>query len=157
MLNFLTAGESHGRALVGILEGFPKGVRVSEDFINKELERRQSGFGRGPRMKIEKDQVEILSGLRGGKTLGSPIAFLIRNDDKYWFGALLRRGGVFGLNFGLTLAESLILNYSYEFSAKGILSKSDGTHEFSIGYFIYFQPKEPISRKWRPRYPYIID
>ena len=81
MLNFLTAGESHGRALVGILEGFPKGVRVSEDFINKELERRQSGFGRGPRMKIEKDQVEILSGLRGGKTLGSPIAFLIRNKD----------------------------------------------------------------------------
>ena len=85
------------------------------------------------------------------------IAFLIRNDEKYWFGALLRKGGVIGLNFGLTIAESLILNYSYETSAKGMLSESNGTHEFSIGYFIYFQPKEPKSRKWRPRYPYIID
>ncbi len=85
------------------------------------------------------------------------IAFLIRNDEKYWFGALLRKGGIFGVNFGATLAESLILNYSYEFSTKGMLNKSSGTHEFSIGYYLYFQPKEPKSRKWRSRYPYIID
>jgi chorismate synthase len=82
MLRFLTAGESHGRALVGILEGFPKGVKISKQLIDKDLKRRQSGFGRGKRMSIEKDTIEILSGLRGGLSLGSPIAFLIKNKDK---------------------------------------------------------------------------
>ncbi|HEC69736.1 MAG TPA: chorismate synthase [Candidatus Omnitrophica bacterium] len=83
MLNFLSGGESHGKALVGILEGFPKGVRISLESINRELQRRQSGFGRGKRMAIEKDEVEVLSGLRAGVTLGSPIAFLVRNKDAY--------------------------------------------------------------------------
>ncbi|MBN2119622.1 MAG: chorismate synthase [Candidatus Omnitrophica bacterium] len=82
MLRFLTAGESHGQALVGILEGFPKGVRIQKDLIDRELSRRQSGYGRGARMHIEKDKVQVLSGLRAGITLGSPISFLIKNKDK---------------------------------------------------------------------------
>jgi len=85
------------------------------------------------------------------------VAFLIRNDKKYWFGALLRNGGVFGLNIGATIAESMVLNYSYETSAKGMLSKSSGTHEFSIGYYIYFQAKEYKPLKWRSKYPHIIE
>ncbi len=81
MLRFLTAGESHGKALLAILEGLPAGLAVDAEFINNELERRQAGFGRGARMKIEHDQVEILSGVRGGKTLGSPVALRISNRD----------------------------------------------------------------------------
>jgi len=82
MLRFLTAGESHGEALVGILEGFPKGVKIDRRFIDRELLRRQKGFGRGKRMNIERDRVVFLSGIRGGISLGSPIAFIVRNKDK---------------------------------------------------------------------------
>ncbi len=78
---FLTAGESHGKALVAIIEGVPAGFSIDEDFINNELKRRQGGYGRGGRMKIESDVVEILSGVRFGKTLGSPITLMIRNKD----------------------------------------------------------------------------
>lgn len=81
MLKFLTAGESHGRCLIGILDGIPSGLTLFENDINIELGRRQKGFGRGVRMEIEKDRVEILSGVRWGKTLGSPIALLIQNRD----------------------------------------------------------------------------
>ncbi|AOT70489.1 chorismate synthase [Geosporobacter ferrireducens] len=81
MLRILTAGESHGKGLVGIIEGFPSNVRVDINEIHQDLARRQKGYGRGGRMKIEQDQVEILSGVRNGKTLGSPIAFLIKNKD----------------------------------------------------------------------------
>lgn len=81
MIEFLTAGESHGRCLIGILEGIPSGLMVIENDINRELIRRQKGFGRGSRMEIEEDKVEILSGVRWGKTLGSPIAILIQNKD----------------------------------------------------------------------------
>lgn len=81
MIEFLTAGESHGRCLIGILEGIPSGLMVIENDINKELIRRQKGFGRGSRMEIEEDKVEILSGVRWGKTLGSPIAIMIQNKD----------------------------------------------------------------------------
>jgi len=81
MLRFLTAGESHGKCLIGMLEGLPGGIAVDIDFINFELHRRQLGYGRGGRMKIEKDQIEILSGVRHGLTLGSPIAFAIQNKD----------------------------------------------------------------------------
>lgn len=81
MLKFLTAGESHGRCLVGILEGIPSGLTIFENDINKELSRRQKGFGRGRRMEIEEDRVEILSGIRWGKTIGSPIALMIQNRD----------------------------------------------------------------------------
>ncbi len=80
-LKFLTAGESHGKGLSGILEGFPAGVPLSEEIIAQDLSRRQQGHGRGGRMKIEKDHAEILSGLRHGKTLGSPIALWIKNRD----------------------------------------------------------------------------
>ncbi|MDZ7373215.1 MAG: chorismate synthase [candidate division KSB1 bacterium] len=80
-LQMLTAGESHGRALVGILEGFPANVPVRKEDIDRQLARRQLGYGRGGRMKIERDQVEVLSGVRFGKTLGSPIALLIWNRD----------------------------------------------------------------------------
>ncbi len=81
MLRFLTAGESHGKGLIGIVEGMPAGLKVSKEFINRELKRRQQGYGRGGRMKIEADEVEFLSGIRWGKTLGSPITLLIKNRD----------------------------------------------------------------------------
>ncbi|HEX8069997.1 MAG TPA: chorismate synthase [Pyrinomonadaceae bacterium] len=81
MLRFTTAGESHGRALVAILEGLPAGLAVDADAINRELARRQWGYGRGGRMKIEQDAAEIVSGVRHGRTLGSPVALLIENKD----------------------------------------------------------------------------
>ncbi len=81
MLRFLTAGESHGQALTGVLEGLPHGLAIDVDFINQELHRRQLGYGRGGRMKIESDVIEITSGVRHGLALGSPIAFSIRNKD----------------------------------------------------------------------------
>ena len=80
-LKILTSGESHGKGLLGILEGLPAGLEISEDLITKDLARRQLGFGRGKRMKIERDQAEIFGGVRLGKTLGSPIGLLIRNLD----------------------------------------------------------------------------
>lgn len=79
--SFTTAGESHGKALVVIVEGLPSGLEISVDKINQQLWRRQQGYGRGGRMKIESDKAEILSGIRYGKTLGSPIAILIENKD----------------------------------------------------------------------------
>ncbi|HEX8399341.1 MAG TPA: chorismate synthase [Pyrinomonadaceae bacterium] len=79
--NFTTAGESHGKSLVAIVEGLPAGVPVDIEKINYELWRRQQGYGRGARQKIETDSVEILSGVRHGKTLGSPVALLIENKD----------------------------------------------------------------------------
>jgi len=81
MLRYLTAGESHGPALVAILEGMPSNVPVTAAEINADLRRRMAGYGRGPRMKIEQDEAEILGGIRHGKTLGSPISLLIRNRD----------------------------------------------------------------------------
>ncbi|MGC2235124.1 MAG: chorismate synthase [Pyrinomonadaceae bacterium] len=78
---FTTAGESHGRALVAIVEGLPAGLEIDVGKINRELWRRQQGYGRGGRQKIEKDEIQILSGVRHGKTLGSPIAFIIENRD----------------------------------------------------------------------------
>jgi chorismate synthase len=81
MLRFLTAGESHGPALVVIVDGVPAGLPLSGDDINPDLARRQRGYGRGRRMAIEQDQVEILSGVRRGETLGSPVTLLIRNRD----------------------------------------------------------------------------
>ena len=81
MIRFLTAGESHGKALTAILEGIPSNLSISADYINLQLKRRQSGYGRGLRMKIESDKIEILSGVRYGKTLGSPISMIIKNKD----------------------------------------------------------------------------
>ena len=84
-INFLTAGESHGKGLLGIIEGVPSGLNISEDYINFHLSRRQQGFGRGPRMKIEKDQAEIYCGIRLGYTIGSPVGLIIKNlDAKNW-------------------------------------------------------------------------
>ncbi len=80
-LRFMTAGESHGACLLAVLEGLPSGVAISLDAINAEMKRRQLGYGRGPRMNIESDQVELLSGLRKGVTLGSPVALSIANTD----------------------------------------------------------------------------
>jgi len=85
MIRFLTAGESHGKALVTIIEGFPANLPITLNYINLQLKRRQLGYGRSIRMKIEADIVEVLSGIRFGKTLGSPISFLIENKDwKNW-------------------------------------------------------------------------
>ncbi|TYP54190.1 chorismate synthase [Thermosediminibacter litoriperuensis] len=81
MLRFLTAGESHGKALIAVIEGLPANLAVDINFINRELSRRQMGYGRGGRMKIEKDAVEVISGLKEGCTTGSPVAFLIPNLD----------------------------------------------------------------------------
>src|SRR3989338_8680614 len=81
MLRFLTAGESHGPAEVAILEGIPAGILLTHHDIQKELEKRKSGAGRGGRGKIESDTAKILSGVRNGLTLGSPIALLVENMD----------------------------------------------------------------------------
>jgi chorismate synthase len=81
VFRFLTAGESHGRGLVAIVEGVPAGLALDEDYIARDLARRQAGYGRGARMKIERDRAEILSGVRHGLTMGSPIALLIWNRD----------------------------------------------------------------------------
>ncbi len=81
MLRFLTAGESHGEALVAIVDGLPAGLVLTRDSIDRQLRRRQGGYGRGRRMAIESDAVEILSGVRHGATIGSPVALLIRNRD----------------------------------------------------------------------------
>lgn len=84
-MRYLTAGESHGPKLTAIIEGVPAGLTVSIEQINQELARRQGGYGRGGRMKIEKDRVEITSGLRHGKTLGSPLTMTVENKDwKNW-------------------------------------------------------------------------
>jgi len=81
MLRFLTAGESHGPSLTAILDGMPAGLSITTEIINKELARRQQGYGSGGRMKIEKDTVQILGGVMGGETTGSPIALLVENAD----------------------------------------------------------------------------
>jgi chorismate synthase len=84
-LRYITAGESHGRALIGIIEGIPAGLDLFSENIDKDLKRRQGGYGRGGRMKIESDHATILSGVRWGKTIGSPIALMIENKDyKNW-------------------------------------------------------------------------
>jgi chorismate synthase len=80
-MKFLSSGESHGKAISAIIDGFPSGVGIDFEFLNNELKRRQKGFGRGKRMEIEKDKLEILSGVRFGASLGTPISFLIFNND----------------------------------------------------------------------------
>jgi chorismate synthase len=85
MLKFFTSGESHGEALVAFVSGLPAGLEISQEFIDRELWRRQQGYGRGGRMKIERDSARILSGVRHGRTIGSPISMLIENRDwKNW-------------------------------------------------------------------------
>ena len=85
MIKYLTAGESHGKTLTAIIDGFPSNLDIDKKYIDFHLKRRQAGYGRGGRMKIESDQVEILSGIRFGKTLGSPISLLIKNlDGENW-------------------------------------------------------------------------
>ncbi|MFW6149220.1 MAG: chorismate synthase, partial [Atribacterota bacterium] len=81
VLRFLDAGESHGKCLLGIIEGFPQGFPLSKEKINLELERRQGGYGRGDRMEIEQDRIDILSGMILGKSMGSPIGLMIKNKD----------------------------------------------------------------------------
>lgn len=81
MLRFLDAGESHGKCLLGIIEGLPAGLSLNEENINLNLKRRQGGYGRGDRMKIEQDRVEVLSGLVEGKAIGSPLGLMIKNKD----------------------------------------------------------------------------
>ena len=80
-LKFLTAGESHGQGLLGILDGMPSNLDISEEYINIQLARRQMGHGRGGRMKLEKDKGELWCGVRHGKTLGAPIGILVKNND----------------------------------------------------------------------------
>ena len=84
-LSLVTAGESHGPALIAVLSGLPAGLELNQDAINHDLWRRQQGYGRSPRQQIETDKVEVLTGLRHGKTLGSPLTLLVRNSDhKNW-------------------------------------------------------------------------
>ncbi|HEY7396798.1 MAG TPA: chorismate synthase, partial [Gaiellaceae bacterium] len=80
-LRLTTAGESHGPALVAIVEGLPAGLVLDRDAVNDDLRRRQQGYGRSPRQKIETDEVEVLAGLRHGRTLGTPLALVVRNRD----------------------------------------------------------------------------
>jgi chorismate synthase len=94
MLSYMTAGESHGKSLIAILEGIPSGLEIEVSEINRDLARRQVGYGRGQRMKIERDSVEILSGVRWGKTMGSPIALSIQNLDwENWSGIMSVESG----------------------------------------------------------------
>jgi len=89
MLRYLTAGESHGKALMGILEGIPANLKIDTAAVNAELARRQQGFGRGGRMRIESDAVDFIAGIRGGVTTGAPIGFLINNKDyENWAGII---------------------------------------------------------------------
>src|SRR3546814_15356539 len=81
MLRFLTAGESHGPALVVIVEGLPAGLPITTEAIQAELARRRLGYGRGPRMRFEQDEVSILGGVRHGRTLGSPVAIEVANSE----------------------------------------------------------------------------
>jgi len=98
MIRYLTSGESHGKALVGIVEGVPAGLSLSSEYINHQLWRRQQGYGRGGRMRIETDTIEILSGVRFGKTLGSPIALMIQNRDwKNWENKMAVEGDGVGI------------------------------------------------------------
>ena len=102
-IKFLTAGESHGKGLLGILQGIPSNLLISEEYVNLELKRRQKGFGRGGRMKIEKDAVEFYSGIRYGKTIGSPIGLIIQNlDAKNW-------GDVMSINGSVNQADPITL------------------------------------------------
>jgi len=88
-IRYMTAGESHGKALVGFIEGIPSGLSLSTEDIDRDLKRRQGGYGRGGRMKIESDHAEILSGVRWGRTIGSPVTLLIENKDyKNWIEAM---------------------------------------------------------------------
>src|SRR5438105_1851795 len=80
-LSYRTAGESHGKALIALVEGMPAGVAIDKDLIDRELQRRQGGYGRGGRQKIETDRVEFLTGVRMGHTIASPVAMLIANKD----------------------------------------------------------------------------
>ncbi|MFC1544835.1 chorismate synthase [Gemmatimonadota bacterium] len=106
MFRFLTSGESHGKSLCGVIDGFPAGVSVEIEKIDRDLSRRQMGYGRGDRMKIEKDRAEIIAGVRGGKTLGSPIAFLVRNDDYVNWDSVMNAAG----NDPAKVAEKLVRN-----------------------------------------------
>ncbi|MGA1053024.1 MAG: chorismate synthase, partial [Ilumatobacteraceae bacterium] len=83
MLRFFTAGESHGRALVTIVEGLPAGLEITVEDIQAEMARRRLGYGRGPRQKFEQDELTLIGGVRHGRTLGSPLAIEIRNSE--WF------------------------------------------------------------------------
>ena len=81
MLHFYSAGESHGQALLAFLSGLPAGLPVDLEFVNHELHRRQLGYGRGGRQKIEKDRADVFAGVRHGQTIGAPIALRIENRD----------------------------------------------------------------------------
>src|SRR3954451_16883863 len=81
MLRFETAGESHGECLVATMNGLPAGIPISLEAVNRELWRRQQGYGRGGRLKIETDTAEIVAGVRHGKTIGAPVAIIVRNRD----------------------------------------------------------------------------
>lgn len=99
-MRYLTAGESHGPALIGILEGLPAGLRLSKEEIDRELRRRQGGYGRGGRMKIERDEIEWMAGVRFGETIGSPVALLIRNlDFERWHERMAAEGEPVGPAF----------------------------------------------------------
>src|SRR5882672_10887437 len=89
MLRYFTTGESHGEALVAVISGLPAGIPIDQAFLDRELWRRQQGFGRGGRMRIETDRAHILSGVRNGHTIGSPISIQLENADwKNWEEAL---------------------------------------------------------------------
>ncbi len=96
-VRYISGGESHGARLVCILEGLPAGLKVSSDFVNGELSRRQGGYGRGGRMKIERDRVEFVSGIRFGETIGSPITLSVENRDwENWRERMSSEGVEFG-------------------------------------------------------------
>ncbi|MFZ5823837.1 MAG: chorismate synthase [Bacillota bacterium] len=124
-MRYLTAGESHGRALVTLVEGLPAGVDVDLAAIDRDLARRQSGYGRGGRMKIEKDTVQVLSGIRHGKTLGSPVALMVENRD--W------------VNWTEVMSPIPIDGYSDPRSAQKVRSRPRPGHADLVGALKYDQ------------------
>lgn len=123
MLRYMTAGESHGRALLSIIEGLPAGVPVSLEAINADLTRRQAGYGRGGRMKIEKDQVQVLAGIRHGLTLGSPVALMVENRD--W------------INWTEAMSPTPIESYSDQRQANKIRTRPRPGHADLVGALKY--------------------
>ena len=93
-IRYLTSGESHGPALVAIIDGIPAGLNIDSTIIDEDLKRRQKGYGAGPRMKMESDHAEIIGGVMAGETLGSPISLMIKNKDhKNWVGKNIESNG----------------------------------------------------------------
>ena len=157
MLRFSTAGESHGEALIATLSGLPAGVPVEQGYVDRELWRRQQGYGRGGRMKIERDTAQFLSGVRHGATIGSPIAIRLENRDwKKWEEALPVGAGDKGKHKAVKsprpghadLAGALKYNFP---EARYVLERAsarESAARVAVGAVAKLFLREPSARQW---------